>query len=425
MRKITILLVGLLALSACKKKDGVVGMDGIDPNTLLNSVSVDTFSLITYTEVDDSVITKNPASALLGFLNDPKFGTTDASFYAQLRISGVNPNFGDLADISIDSVVLGLKYAGFYGEFSPLNLEVNRLTEDLETDSTYYAFSTLGTESANLIEPGFETIIPDPSGETIIGEDTVEATLRIRLQNSLGLDFITEALTPGGGFSSADNFLDYFKGLRVRTTNGSMPNGKGGIFYFNLNDPLTKLTIYYHLGSVPKSYDIVINSNSVDFNHVEVDNSGKNVQNVIDNQSAGQTEFYAQAFRSRAIIKVPGLSDLPSKALIHKAQLSLPIQHQTGTSYFPGDFTSVASHPVDDPYTLANLGVFGIFDQAKKHYLVDLRAFVQGVTTGLTENTDVVISPRYFINSADRIIFNGPNSGNKVQPKLVVTYTEY
>lgn len=424
MRNIAIFILVLGAIVACKKKDGVVGKDGIDPETLMNSISTDTFSLITYTEIDDSVITKDPAAAVLGFYNDPKFGTVDASFYAQFRISGVNPNFGNLADITIDSVVLGIKYTGYYGEFSPLDLEVNRLAEDMKSDSTYYAFSSLACNSENLIEPGFETITPDPTSEVVIGEDTVDATLRIRLKNQLGLDFITEAIS-GQAFTSADNFLNYFKGLRVRTTNGSMPSGKGGIFYFNLNDPLSELTIYYKLNGVAKSYDIGINSNSIDFNHVEVDNSGKNVQNVIDNPSAGQTEFYAQAFKNRAVIKIPGLSDLPKNVVIHKAHLTLPVQHQTGTSYFPGDFTSVATHPMSEPYSLATLGVYGVFDEAKHHYLVDLRAFVQGIASDLTENTDVIISPRYFINTADRIIFNGPNTSNKYQPKLVVTYTEY
>ena len=34
-------------------------------------------------------------------------------------------------------------------------------------------------------------------------------------------------------------------------------------------------------------------------------------------------------------------------------------------------------------------------------------------------------SPRFFINSAERVIFNGPNTINKSKPKLVVTYTEF
>jgi hypothetical protein len=237
-------LLALFVGTSCKKKDNKLGLNTLDQNELLNSAAIDTFSLITFTIEDDSVITKDPAYAVLGSYNDPKFGTMKAGFYSQLRLSGVNPNFGDISSITIDSVILGLEYAGYYGDFSALDLEVLEMTESIYSDSTYYAFSTVGVNSNNLIEAGYETIIPDPDGVTVIEDDTVDTQLRIRLKNSFGTTLISEAIN-GGAFASNEAFLEYFKGVCVRTTNPSMANGKGGIFYFNLNDPLSKMTIYY------------------------------------------------------------------------------------------------------------------------------------------------------------------------------------
>jgi hypothetical protein len=41
------------------------------------------------------------------------------------------------------------------------------------------------------------------------------------------------------------------------------------------------------------------------------------------------------------------------------------------------------------------------------------------------ENTGIVVSPLFFRNSAERIVFNGVETNNKKKPKLVVTYTTY
>jgi hypothetical protein len=320
--------------------------------------------------------------------------------------------------------MLGLEYDGYYGDFSPITLEVSELTESMSEDSTYYAFSTLGVSSTNLIEPGYETVTPNPGGVTVIGTDTVDTQLRIRLKNSLATYLINEAST-GTAFASNETFLEFFKGIRVRVTNGPQPSGKGGIYYFNINDPLSKLTIYYTQDATPKRYDLLINQYCVDFNHVDIDNTGKPVQTVINDTVSGMKEFYAQAFKSRAVVQIPGLSNLPKKALIHKAELYLPVQYQTGTMYDPGFEISVATRPDSDPDALASLGITGTFIDYKKYYKVDLRAYVQSIATGLIDNKELIFSPRYFITSADRIIFNGPNTTNKKKPQLIVTYTEY
>jgi hypothetical protein len=416
-------LLALFLIVSCKKKDTNLGMNNLDPNELLNSNSVDTFELITFTIEDDSVITKDPVYAVLGNYNDPKFGEMDASFYTQFRLSGVNPNFGGGA-IVIDSLILGLEYAGQYGDLNPLTLEVNEITEALDADSMYYAFSTLGTSSINLIEPGYETITPDPSGVTVIGQDTVDTQLRIRLKNSLATDLIAEAST-GTAFASNDAFLEFFKGLRVKTINGPQGSGNGGIFYFNLNDPLSKMTIYYTQDGSQKKYDFVINSSCLDFNHVEIDNSGKPVQTVINDTVTGMVEYYAQAFKSRAVVQIPGLANFNKKTVIHKAELYLPIQYQTGSKYAPGFDLSVANRPSSNPNGLTSIGILATYDEFKKHFKADLRTYIQAVVTGNTPNSELIFSPRFFITSGDRIVFNGQNTINKKKPQLIITYTEY
>jgi hypothetical protein len=411
-----------LVLLACKKKENGLGQDVLDPNSILNSLQIDTFELQTFTYVEDSIISDNPAYAVLGSYNDPNFGTVNAGFYTQFRLSGVNPNFGNLSEITIDSIVLGLEYRGYSGDFSAQNLEVFEVSEKFYLDSTYYSFDQLSTFSTNLVEPGTESFVPNPSDLTVIGLDTVDTQLRIHLKKSLAQRFLYEAVSGGSNFSSNDNFLNYFKGLKVRVNNPPQASGKGGVFYFDLNDPLSKMTIYYTKDDSKKTFDFLINSECADFNHVDIDNSGKPVQNVINDTISGQKEFYAQSFKSRAVVNIPGLKNIPKKAIIHNAQLILPIQHQTGAKYYPGDDLSVSIR-VDG--ALGGIGVFGVYDLFKKQYTIDIRNFVQALIRGDISTTELILSPRFFINSADRIIFNGPETINKMRPRVVLTYTEF
>ncbi len=415
-------LLLFFVFTSCKKKDSAAGKDLMNPEDLLNSAQVDTFTLNTFSIAEDSLISDNPAYAVLGSYNDPKFGTVNANFYTQLRLSGLNPNFGDVSTITIDSVMLGLEYAGFYGEFSSQKVEVYEMSEAINIDSVYYSFSTKTTTSTDLVEPGYGTFTPDPDGITVIGSDTVDTQLRIKLKNSLGTQLINEAASGGTNFTSNENFLSYFKGLHVRVNNASQLAGKGGVFYFNLNDPLSKMTVYYTQDGSQKTFDFLINSECADFNHVDIDNTGKPVQNVIDNPSSGQVEYYSQAFKSRAVVKMAGLKNLPTNAIIHKAELILPIQYQTGAKYLPPDELSVSAMINGK---LSGIGVFGLYDYAFKHYTVDVRNYMQALVSGQISTDELILSPRLFITSAERVVFNGPNSTNKKKPKLVVTYTKF
>ncbi len=408
-------------LFSCKKRESSAGSGVLDPENLLGSAQVDTFQLITFSVAEDSVISDNPAFALLGSYNDPKFGTVNASFYTQLRLSGLSPNFGDVSTITVDSVMLGLEYAGYYGEFSPQTVEVYEMTESIDIDSTYYSFTTKSTSTVNLVEPGYGTFTPNPDGITVIGTDTVDTQLRIKLKNFLGVQFITDAGN-GGDFNSNENFLNYFKGLHVKVNNTAQSSGKGGVFYFNINDPLSKLTIYYSQDGEQKTFDLLINSECADFNHVDINNTGKPVEDVINDTISGQKEYFAQAFKSRAVVKIPGMKKLPANAIIHKAELILPIQYQTGAKYLPPDQLSVA---IRTGGKLSGIGVFGLYDFAFKQYTVDVRTYLQALVSGQVTTDELILSPRLFITSAERVIFNGPSTINKKKPKLIVTYTTF
>lgn len=418
-----------LALLSCKKKDTTVGKDAYDPANLLNSVTKDDFALKTYTIDEDSVSSKNQLNALLGQYNDPKFGTVNASFYTQVSIQ--NPGPTNFDNPVVDSIVLSLQYAGYYGDAETQTFEVFEIGEDLKNDSTYYIhYNAALKDNIDLVIPGKGTILPKPSTRTVIGGDTLAPQLRIPLK----LSFAQHLIDGTANYTTQDAFRSWFKGLHVKVNNpGGMANGKGGVYYFNLSGVNSKLTIYYKSAGIAKEFAYLMDGTSVDFNHLEFNRTGKPFDNVINMPVLGQKEFYAQAFTSRAVVEFPEVTNIPKNAVIHKAQLILPVSHyindlrypslqlSPGTRITQGGHTIYTLQNPSAPTTTYNIS----YDKTLKAYVVDLRLYLQQVVSEQIANRGLFFRPVFFNSTVERIIFNGPESINKKKPKLVVTYTTY
>jgi len=417
-------ILATLLISACKKKDTLVGKGVLNPEDYLNGITTDTFEIETYTIAEDSIITSNPPNTVLGSYKDPKFGGFNASFYTQFRLGSLNPDFGDPSQIVMDSFVLALKYVGYYGDLSAQTFEIYELDEDLSIDSNYYSFSTKNVKSSNLVQIGMGTITPKPNQTSIVGGDSLDAQLRIQLDTNFAKNLVLEA-NNGTAFLTNEAFMTFFKGFYVKTNNSTQASGLGAAFYFNLNDAASKLTMYFKLAGINKTFDLLINSSCADFTHLEINNSGTSISAILQNPSLGVNEFYAQAFKHRAVVKIKHINSLPANTIIHKASLTLPIQYQTGYRFVPGVSISVAAKLKSTDQYYTSLGTYGGFEEYEKHFRIDVRDYIQAVLKGSIDNTGLVISPRYFINSAERIIFNGKNTSNKKKPQLIVTYTTF
>tara|TARA_B110000090_G_C13400458_1_gene453247 strand:+ start:2406 stop:3686 length:1281 start_codon:yes stop_codon:yes gene_type:complete len=425
IRTLAFIIICSTAIVSCKKKQYQLGSDVIDSNTILGGTSIDTFSLVTYTIEEDSIISDNPSNVVLGSYIDPVFGSYNASFFTQLRLAGVDPNFGDPNTIVIDSFVLALEYVGNYGDLDPQTFEAYELEESMSLDSTYYSFSTLAYNALNLVPLDNATIYPNTSSPSVVGGDSLAPQLRIHLDTLLARSLITEATSGGTTFSSNDEFLEFFKGLYLRTNNLAQVSGEGAALYLNINDPSSKATIYFQQDGEPTSYDLIINSDCADFTKIAIDQTGTNVEAVIQDSTVGQNTYYAQAFGTRAALSFPGILSLPENIVIHRADLSLPVQFQTGYKYQPGTNISVATRADSSSTNLVNIGVFGVYNPAEKQFNINIREYVQSIVNKDLPLTELVVSPLYFINSAERIVFNGSNTINKTKPKLTITYTTY
>jgi hypothetical protein len=418
-------LLALLVAVGCKKETNTIGLGALDPDALLNSGGVDTFQLTTFTVPEDTMPTDNQTFGILGAYHDPKMGTFNASFYAQFHLSNTI-SFGSSDQAVVDSVVLSLRYRGYYGELDPQTFEVYELNDTMDVDRTYYKHDVEDIKPANLVIPSSETQTPNPSDSVLVGSTKKPAQLRLRL-DSLWAKGIMDAATSGDpAFTDDALFEDYMKGLHVKVANANPAVGKGGVFYFNLEDNNSKVTIYYHLqadtDATPYELVLEVEDDCADFNHVEIDNSGYPVANVLSNPINGQTQYYAQSFQTRAKVEFPTLNNLSKKTVIHNALLVVPVAHQTDGVFYPSAQLT-AGYKTDDDGIVGFKVIY--YDDDKKSYIIDVRNYLQDIVSGDAVNRGVFLYPTFFSSTAERIIFNGPNTSNKEKPKLIVKYTEY
>lgn len=419
-------LLAILVSVGCKKKNNQLGPDVLDNSDLITSGVVDTFTIQTSSFRTDSVQSSNRFFGILGSCNDPEFGTVNSEIYTQFRLINTSPSF-DLANITMDSIVLSLKYSGMYGSTGDQTIEVFEIggTEPLSISEIYYPFQTFPETGNNLVVPGDEVQFMDPNTPTFDDTVQVDPQLRVHLDTNLAWQLFTEATNNPASFDNSDAFVEYFKGLKIKTVNGPQSPGEGGLFYFDLNDADSKLRIYYKVSGQERVYDLVINSSCADFNHIDF-NESTQVTSVIQNPSLGQFEYYAQSFQSRGLVKIPGLTSIPTNAIVHTATLELPVQYQTGQPFEPGTELSVALFTSSTDSTLISDGsTLGLYNAGTKTFIINMRNYVQRIVSGDLENTGFVVSPLLFSNTMDRIVFNGPETNKKLKPTFKITFSEF
>jgi hypothetical protein len=418
---------------ACKKKDSVFGKDLYDPQLLLDADGIDTFSIDAFSELIDTTYTRNARFGLLGAYNDPIFGIVAASFYTQLRLSANNPDFGDLGSIVVDSVVLALEYRDQYGLGSvPQSFAVYRLNESLSIDSNYRNNSSSNVINAQLIENGFSLITPNVLERPVVGGDTLLPQLRIRLKNSFGSELINSSAQ--GHMVDNDAFLSFCKGLFLVTEDASPAPNSGAVYSFDLIDPDSKLTIYYTQEGEQKTFDLVINNNSVYYNRVLYNTTNSDVQDLIQNPILGKNAFYAQTGNVRAVVRFPTVMNLSNKTVIHRATLHLPYTYFNGDDRYPSPSLVATNRRSDGDLIwgltqqngLVSPTLFPIIPQFKR-YSIDVTSLIQGLIKqeSVFSNPEIIITGSRTNDNVERIVFNGIESSNKLKPKLIITYTEF
>ncbi|WP_298245971.1 DUF4270 domain-containing protein [uncultured Christiangramia sp.] len=238
-----------------------------------SNVEVREFNVNAYTKKLNSVQTNNSSNLFLGVTNHDLYGKSVASIVSELRLSTLDPDFGD--NVELDSVVLKIPYYSseaatsdddevtyeldsIYGNgsFKLSIFETNFLLNDLDPDAgfesaqRYYSDQKQVFEQ-NIVGPAIyeeENFIPSPLafdsyevGED--GTDTIANTPSFRIK--LPVDYFeTKIINKEGSseLSSNTDFRNYFRNLYIKAEeNGT----EGSQIFFNLNNQDAKVTLYY------------------------------------------------------------------------------------------------------------------------------------------------------------------------------------
>ncbi len=301
----------LFLLVSCEKEPSEIGLN-FKTHEKLNIFFSDTSSISALTYSMDSTRSDETPYALAGVVNDMVFGTSEASFLAQIKLpEAISPG----ENIVVDSVVLFLILDSLYtyGDlFTELNLKVYELEKRLYLDSTYYSNLDI-SDSISLDVKGSQNFF------------TTDSIIEIHLDNSLGEKILSDT----NALKSQEDFLNHFNGLYIEAN--EIISGNGVISSFNLLDYRSRMLLYFSNSEEDSLYTtFIFNESSVRVNMFEHDKSTANPSYKINhiNDDVQDTVIYIQGMAGLySKITLPYLKNwVDSMPLaVNKAEFIIPL----------------------------------------------------------------------------------------------------
>ena len=405
-------------ITACDN-DETMGTDLMPATDRPGIVVTDTIDIKAETILDDSVYSSYQSHLLVGRLNDPVFGVTEAAFFAKFS----NTSYGKFYTSSIcDSVILTLALDStithFYGDLdNPGKINVHRLTKQLYDDTLYYSNYdyTKDIDAEPLCSAEFNTLnttkeirfnLPIEYGYEVM-KCTMDTTFDA---NMFGLCFVPDETS-------------------ACVTKTSQTNNN------------IKYVVYHHLEGDTASTAVtftIANSNprASFFNH---DYSGSN---IFDNNE--DTLLYLQSMAGSKIKldfkDVDKFNYLPHKYFsLLRAQLIIPLADST-SGYQPINELICFGNTREDG-TLVRLNEFQTkdsygdivyntikYDNTNRRYSVNLTFQIDNLIklykNGIEPTYDICIYPNARTSDFCRSIVSSPSKKDKPL-KLVVQYTVF
>lgn len=311
--------------SACDKE----GFSYDDPNggnNLSNYAVTDTLTLEMKTLRLDSTLTSGMATLLCGQHNDPYFGRSSAHTYFQLQL----PTDKTLEDEAIyDSLQLRLPMnSNVYGDTAlTQHIGVYRVEQDIRLPENGYALFSHYTFRTGSTALGALDRAIRPSEDTLV---------TIKLTDDLGRSLFQLLRNKSSEVFSQDEFLQYFKGLSLKSGNGS-----ASINSFKLNDSLV-MRLYYHFDGLEITYkhlDFTTYNPNLQFNHIETDRSGtllsalSPTHKTIPSSQTGNMTFVQSLSQVVTRIDIPGLKSLPELGKFFKIMRATLTVRPVGGTY--------------------------------------------------------------------------------------------
>jgi len=412
-------------LSNCKKPDDI-GLSTLPADDLLYTDYADSATILTTTIREDSLRADELSRILFGSIHDAVYGQTNVDYFGQILLSST-PNLiidSGLTRVA-DSLVLSLVYSGWYGDTTvPQHVHVYRLTEDMYTDSTYYSGRTFQTD-VNDLEASQAPFAVLPNTQLIVGTDSFAAPqLRIRLNDSIRDSIFGRNSQPE--FASNDNWKVFFKGVHI--TVDPITSG-GALLYFNPAAAYTRMTLYYHEDTIPKSYSFTL-AGGARLSHASHDFTGSVVEAQL-NDTVTQFDFnYLQPLAGlKTKVTFPYLKHFSDSGsiVINKAELVITVPEGTSTTNTPAPDNILllarnSSDSYDFPIDYYERSYGGAYNITNRTYTFGITRTVQHIVDGTSVDygyTLNVLGSMIMGNSAT--IGSGKTGDSQMKLKLYYT----
>ena len=428
------LFFGIMITSCDSDVDAGQFVVGSDNLAVTNKVIlIDTATVEVATINFDSLITSGQSRILLGNYDDPIFGKVSSDSYFQLTSSSYNlqttSSDTEGANYVFDSIRMVLvpdKY--YYGDTTQVqSISIHRLLQKVKPntdDDNFYNNSTLNYDAVNI---GTASFLPKP-----LKQDTVF----VKMDNSFG-DALFQKLKTRE-ITTEDEFIEYFKGLVIRSTAANSSSVAG----FQVS---SVLQLYYSKKVTDEQTSILkefaISDVAKQFNKISLDRTGtvlKDLPGTTGRLSSDLTEnkSFIQSGTGLAcridFSNIKELKYITEKGAIVDAQLFIKPVNNTYSKNHPlpdslnvyvadqlnrisGTLNSATGNPI---YAILNKDE-DEFDE-NIGYSIPLGTFMQNEMVKTSDSKLALILTIPTISKAvNRVVLgNQKNTGNKIELKI-------
>ena len=391
---ITFISIFFTLIIGCSNEDDIIGKDLIDSDLYdVNSISFpnENHNILSFSIKEDSISARGNYN-LLGVINDPYFGKSEASFYMQILLPSNNIEINPLEGTNY-SLELSLPYHDSYGDtLHNIEASVYEINENIgSSDTISEVFSTQDFDF-NPNQIATKTFNSNEISDSIQwGNETVSPRLIIDLSEGNLINNLINA-----DMSSNETFVETFKGLYINSNN---TENTGCITYFNTSSPNCFLRLSYtDINQELQVIDFPVGSSSNRLNNFKHDYSNSFVNDFLETGSPLDSIIYLQSMGGIcAEINLNFLENFSDSGyVVSNAILNLPVyQDNTNNLFYPPGYLVLTDFNNEDVAIEGVVG--GIYNSSDDKY-----------TFVLTDHIQKIISQNH--NSILRLYVGGKNS---------------
>lgn len=437
LKRAILVMAPFVFLASCEKPTDSLGFNQVIGGTMEADtihIPVQTYTteidsiLVAFRYPEQLVLGGYASIRLMGENSGPLYGSNRAELLAQVLPRQLNPDFG--SNPVIDSVKLNLRLVKAFGDTSvPMDIEVWELAEGFSRDSLY--FSNYNPAEKQLLG-SLRNYIPRPNTNRRYNQIRAIPYTTVYLDNNY---FQSNFADVSDGnyepFSSFSKFLDQFKGLKIKASQGN------SILAFSLLSSFTELQIHYHNDSDTTSFvlDFSQDRSTVPIHFSRFEQDYAQAAFNLDQQDTvkGELVSYSQSMGGVATalkIAPQRIDSLTKEGLvINKAYLELSTAPGTGDPAPPSpnmeirglDGKGLGSRSLDFQGNSGD-GNLRLGALRNNRYVFDLSRHLFNVLNS-GENNTLAIVPVDRTTAAYRTAFQGGKKADQA-PKLIVYYTK-